>query len=43
MVVAVMVVDGGITGVASHMVMLAMAVEMVMVTRGGGRHCGGWW
>ncbi len=43
MVVAVVVVDGGITGMASHMVMLAVAVEMVMVTRGGRRHCGGWW
>ena len=42
MVVAVVVVDGGITGMASHMVMLAMAVEMVMVTHGGGHHCGGW-
>ena len=43
MVVAVMVVDGGITGVASHMVMLAVAVEMVMVTHGGSCCCGGWW
>jgi len=41
MVVAVMVVDGGITGVASHMVMLAVAVEMVMSTHGIGYRCGG--
>ena len=43
MVVAVVAVDGSITGVASHMVMLAMVVEMVIVTCGGRRHSGGWW